>query len=666
MGEFYRVFVVPMEGNLLRETVGLNRDERSERVRNGGFATVFADEEIGDAGRTELFHRLYGAEVEGKGIDGWFGQTVSIEETPDLEGPAGGSAVIGRQPFSGEAAYRGKIAEVLVEDGQAETFESTQIGGQKILFYPDDLVFLKGFPLTMEEEGGNVKHGGGKPRIPTEEVAHEETVSAADFQDGSNPFHRQAVCEEVVKDGAVGVVLFQYGAARAFRRLKHVANRELPPERFHRTAVVIGRGMKGGFHRFSLSQVVKTVKSPVGDIYGLTGICRRCMGNRPLRVETNKGWILIMKNSIDDLNLSPRILLGPGPSAVHPRVLRTMSTPLIGYLDPEWLVLMEEEQQLLRSLFLTDNRVTLPMSGTGGAGMETALCNFLEPGDAIIVGCNGFFSERMCDIATRLGARVFRLERPYGEVFEPDEIDAALRKAGPVKMVALVHAETSTGALQPMEGIGEIAHRHGAMMMMDCVTSLGGVPVRIDEWNVDVAYSGTQKCIGCPPGIAPFTAGERAMGVLHSRKAPVPNWYLDLKMIEQYWGQDRAYHHTPAASLHYAFRESLRMILEEGLEARWGRHRANAELLWEGLEKLGLKMHVAYEHRLPSLTTVCIPQGVDDLKVRTVLREDYNIEIAGGFGPLKGKTWRVGLMGYSSRKENVALLLAALREILCR
>jgi len=373
-----------------------------------------------------------------------------------------------------------------------------------------------------------------------------------------------------------------------------------------------------------------------------------------------------MKKSVVDLNLSPRILLGPGPSAVHPWVLRMMSTPLIGYLDPEWLTLMDEEQELLRSVFLTKNAVTLPMSGTGGAGMEAAFCNFLEPGDSILVGCNGFFSERMCDIATRLGAKVNRLEKPYGEVFSKEEIAAGLKKTGSVKMVALVHAETSTGALQPMEGIGEIAHSHGALLMVDCVTSLAGVPVRIDDWKVDVSYSGTQKCIGCPPGLAPFTVSDRAMKVLHERKTTVPNWYLDLTMIEKYWGKDRVYHHTPAASLHYAFREGLRMIMEEGLEARWKRHRDNAEYLWGSLEKLGLKMHVAHEHRLPSLTTVCIPPGVDDLKVRTALREDYNIEIAGGFGPLKGKTWRVGLMGFSSRRENVALLFEALREILQR
>lgn len=373
-----------------------------------------------------------------------------------------------------------------------------------------------------------------------------------------------------------------------------------------------------------------------------------------------------MTPSLTDLNPSPRLLLGPGPSAVHPRVLRAMTTPLIGYLDPEWLALMDEEQALLREVFVTQNTLTLPMSGTGSAGMETALCNFLEPGDHVLVGCNGFFSERMCEMAARYGATVTRLERPWGEVFTADEVEAALNKGGPYKMVALVHAETSTGALQPLDGLADIVHRHGALLMLDCVTSLGGAPLKIDAWGVDVAYSGSQKCLSCPPGLSPFTAGGRAMEALHSRKSKVPNWYLDLTLIEKYWSKERAYHHTPSTTLHYGFREGLRLALEEGLEARWARHRANAEYLWAKLEALGLHMHVAPAHRLPALTTVRVPEGVDDVAVRTRLRDEYNIEIAGGFGPLKGQIWRVGLMGFSSRRENVALLAEALREVLGR
>ncbi len=366
-----------------------------------------------------------------------------------------------------------------------------------------------------------------------------------------------------------------------------------------------------------------------------------------------------------DLNPSPRILLGPGPSAVHPRVLRAMATPLIGYLDPEWLALMDEEQELLRAVFLTKNKLTLPLSGTGSAGMEAALVNFLEPGDRVIVGCNGFFSERMCEMAARCGATVARIEKAWGDVFAPEEFEAAL-KQGPAKMVALVHAETSTGALQPLEGIAAIAHRHGALLMVDGVTSLGGVPLKIDEWEVDIAYSGSQKCLGCPPGLAPFTANERAMDVARRRKTKSPNWYLDLTLIEKYWSGERAYHHTPSTTLHYGFREGLRLALEEGLEARWARHRANAEYLWKKLESLDLALHVAANHRLPSLTTVRVPGGVDEAAVRARLRDEFNIEIAGGFGPLTGKIWRVGLMGFSSRKENVALLAEALAEILGR
>jgi alanine-glyoxylate transaminase / serine-glyoxylate transaminase / serine-pyruvate transaminase len=365
-----------------------------------------------------------------------------------------------------------------------------------------------------------------------------------------------------------------------------------------------------------------------------------------------------------DLNVPHRLLLGPGPSAVHPRVLRTMSTELIGYLDPEWLSLMDEEQALLRAVFQTQNTMTFPMSGTGSAGMETAYCNFVEPGDTVVIGCNGYFSERMCEMAKIYGANVKRIEKPWGGIFTPAEIEAALVQNKPVKILALVHGETSTGALQPLEGMADVVHRHGAFFLIDCVTSLGGVPLNIDAWGIDVAYSGSQKCLGCPPGLSPFTANDRAREALYRRKTRVPNWYLDLTMIEKYWNQERVYHHTPSTTLHYGFREGLRLVLEEGLDNRWLRHQAVAEYLWEKMETLGLKLFVPREHRLPSLNTVCIPDGVDDAAVRTSLRETYNIEIAGGFGPLKGKIWRVGLMGFSCRRENVTLFSEAMREIL--
>jgi alanine-glyoxylate transaminase / serine-glyoxylate transaminase / serine-pyruvate transaminase len=365
-----------------------------------------------------------------------------------------------------------------------------------------------------------------------------------------------------------------------------------------------------------------------------------------------------------DLNVPYRLLLGPGPSAVHPRVLRTMSTGLIGYLDPEWLSLMDEEQTLLRAVFQTKNTMTFPMSGTGSAGMETAFCNFVEPGDTVVVGCNGYFSERMCEMAKIYGANVKRIEKPWGGIFTSAEIETALVENKPVKILALVHAETSTGALQPLEGMAEVVHRHGALLLIDCVTSLSGVPLNIDALGIDVAYSASQKCLACPPGLSPFTVSDQAREALHRRKNRVPNWFLDLTMIEKYWNQERVYHHTPSTTLHYGFREGLRLVLEEGLENRWSRHQSNAEYLWEKMETIGLKLFVPREHRLPSLNTVCIPDGVDDAAVRTSLRETYNIDIAGGFGPLKGKIWRVGLMGFSSRRENVTLFSEAMSEIL--
>ena len=364
-----------------------------------------------------------------------------------------------------------------------------------------------------------------------------------------------------------------------------------------------------------------------------------------------------------DLNPSPRLLLGPGPSTIHPRVLRAMAAPALGYLDPEFLALLDETVSLLRAVFQTQNEVTLPISGTGSAGMEAALCNFIEPGDRALVCVNGFFGQRMADMAGRYGAQVSQLEKPWGEVFTAAEIEAALQEQD-YKLVALVQAETSTGALQPMERIGQIVHRQGALLVLDCVTSLGGAPVKVDEWEVDVAYSSSQKCLGCASGLAPLTVSPRGMAALKGRQSQVANWYLDLNGLLKYWGPERAYHHTVSCALIYGLRESLRLIIEEGLEARFARHRANAEQLWRGLEELDLTLHVPLAHRLPTLTTVRAPAGVDEGEVRARLRDEYNIEIAGGFGPLKGLIWRIGLMGFSSRRENVTLLLAALKEIL--
>ncbi len=364
-----------------------------------------------------------------------------------------------------------------------------------------------------------------------------------------------------------------------------------------------------------------------------------------------------------DLNTPERILLGPGPSMAHPRVLQAMAHPLLGHLDPKFIALMKEVQALLRFVFQTENKMTLPISGTGSAGMEAAVANLLEPGDSILVGVNGYFSERLCDMAGRYGAEVRRLEKPWGEVFYPEEIEMELRRK-PANVVALVQAETSTGALTPMQGMADVVHDHAGLLLMDCVTSLGGIPVKIDEWGVDIAYSCTQKCLGCPPGLGPLTAGPRALEVLHNRKTKVANWYLDLSMIEHYWGDERTYHHTAPITMNFALREGLRLVQEEGLEERFARHRANSALLWEGLEGLGLKLVVPVEHRLPTLTTVAVPEGVDDAEVRRHLLDDYNIEIAGGLGAFKGKVWRIGLMGYSSRRENVILLISALEKLL--
>jgi alanine-glyoxylate transaminase/serine-glyoxylate transaminase/serine-pyruvate transaminase len=365
-----------------------------------------------------------------------------------------------------------------------------------------------------------------------------------------------------------------------------------------------------------------------------------------------------------DLNTSARILLGPGPSMVAPRVLRVMATPLLGHLDPEFLQIMEDERALLRQVFQTTNDLTLALPGTGSAGMEAALANLIEPGDPVLVVVMGFFGERMCEMVSRYGGQLDRLEAPWGQVVDPQAVVDQLPKKA-YKLVALVHAETSTGALQAgMAEIAAAAHQRGTLLVLDTVTSLGGMPVQVDDWGVDIAYSGTQKCLSSPPGLAPITVSPRAWEAIRQRKTPVGNWYLDLTGLERYWNPPHAYHHTAPISLHFALREALRMTLEEGLPVRFARHRANAELLWKGLESLGLPPLVPLHQRLTTLTTPQLRPDMDDAALRSRLLEQYNLEIAGGFGPLKGKVWRVGLMGFSSRPENVLLLLAALQQLL--
>jgi alanine-glyoxylate transaminase / serine-glyoxylate transaminase / serine-pyruvate transaminase len=364
-----------------------------------------------------------------------------------------------------------------------------------------------------------------------------------------------------------------------------------------------------------------------------------------------------------DLNTSPRILLGPGPSMVHPRVLRAMATPMVGYLDPQFLEVMDDVQALLRTVFQTANLLTLPVSGTGSAGMEAALVNFLEEGDPILVCVNGFFGARMVEIAGRCRADVTRVDVPWGEAVPARLVEEALG-ARRAKIVAIVHGETSTGVQQPLEEIAEIAHRHGALFLVDTVASLGGVAVPVDEIGIDICYTGSQKCLSVPPGLAPITVGPRAVEVLDARKTPVQSWYLDLSLIRRYWGPERVYHHTAPIGLNFGLREALRMIHEEGLNSCWERHSRTASLLWDGLQSMGLRPIVPREYRLPSLTTVQVPEGVDELAVRRRLLQDYNIEIAGGLGAFKGKAWRVGLMGHSCRAENVLAFLGALERVL--
>jgi len=355
--------------------------------------------------------------------------------------------------------------------------------------------------------------------------------------------------------------------------------------------------------------------------------------------------------------------MGPGPSDVHPRVLAAMSMPLVGHLDPEFIRIMNETQQMMRYVFQTQNKLTLPVSGTGSAGMETCVVNLIEPGDTMLVCVNGVFGQRMVDVAQRSGAKVEKIERPWGQVFSADEIATAVKRIKP-KVIGIVHAETSTGAQQPMEELGKIAHDNGALLLMDCVTSLAGIPVKLDDWGVDAAYSGTQKCLSCPPGLSPVSFSPRALDAIKARKTKVQSWYLDMSMVERYWGDERFYHHTAPITMNYALRESLRLVCEEGLEARWARHLKNHRALKAGLAALGIEYLAAEGHQLPQLNAVKIPAGVEDLAVRKKLLSDFGIEIGGGLGDFKGKAWRIGLMGHTSRPENVLLFLAALEQCL--
>jgi len=363
-----------------------------------------------------------------------------------------------------------------------------------------------------------------------------------------------------------------------------------------------------------------------------------------------------------ELQPPQRLLLGAGPSNVDPRVLKAMSSPIVGHLDPFFLEVMDETVELLRYLFRTENRFCVPLSGTGTAGMEAAICNIVEKGDEVVVGVNGFFGQRMSEIVSRCGGKSIEVKAGWGEIITKDAVKEALSQSK-AKVVAVVHGETSTGVIQPIKEISKVAKEYGALLLVDAVTSLAGCELDVDDFGIDICYSCSQKCLNCPPGLAPITLNDRALEKVKNRKTPVQSWYLDLSLIESYWLQGRAYHHTAPISLIYGLREALRIAYEEGFERRWERHKKNSLALTNGIEAMGLKMH-APNHRLPSLNSVDVPQGVSELEIRRILLNKFGIEIGGGLGLLKDKIWRIGLMGMNSSERNVVLVLEAFERAL--
>ena len=355
--------------------------------------------------------------------------------------------------------------------------------------------------------------------------------------------------------------------------------------------------------------------------------------------------------------LSDRILMGPGPGNPYPEVTAAFTRPMLGHLDPEFLALLDETNDALRAVYRTDNRLTFPVSATGSAGMEAAFVNVIEPGDVAVIGVNGVFGDRMCDVAARCGAEVVRVDAPWGSPIDPEQLLGAHPSP---KVIAIVHAETSTGVRNDIAPLGEA--KGDALLLVDCVTSLGGIPVEIDAWGVDIAYSGTQKCLGVPPGLSPFTMSSRARERLVDRSQ---SWYLDVSMIAAYveFGATRSYHHTAPISMVFALHAGLGALLEEGLETSWQRHAECGSLLQDGLVERGFELFAAPGHRLPQLTTVVVPEGVDEAKVRRRLLDEYRIEIGGGLGEYAGKVWRIGCMGHTARRSNVALLLGAIDEL---
>jgi len=374
-------------------------------------------------------------------------------------------------------------------------------------------------------------------------------------------------------------------------------------------------------------------------------------------------------SEVSPLKLNPpsRILMGPGPSNVPPRVQSAMTAPLLGYFDPYFFKVMDSTMSLLKAVFQTKNKLTFPISGTGMSGMEAGICNFLEPGDVAVIGVSGFFGDRIVEIASRCGAKVVKAAAEWGKPIEPSAIESALKSEKKVKLMAVVHAETSTGVLQPLGEISKLAKQYGALFLVDTVTSLGGHEVAVDEWGIDISYSASQKGLSCPPGLAPFTCTDAALAAVQSRKTKVSSWYLDLSLLSSYWSEGataRVYHHTAPALMVYAFHEALAIIAEEGLPARFQRHLRNGTALQAGLEAMGLTLLAQKGYRLATLTSVRIPEGVNDAKIRQRLLNEFNIEIGGGLGTLKGQLWRIGLMGHSSTEQNVLLFLYALEKLL--
>jgi alanine-glyoxylate transaminase/serine-glyoxylate transaminase/serine-pyruvate transaminase len=371
-----------------------------------------------------------------------------------------------------------------------------------------------------------------------------------------------------------------------------------------------------------------------------------------------------MSQTVGELLPPTRIMMTPGPSNVDSRVYRAMATPLVGHMDPWFTEMMGDVPVLLRDIFQTQNKITYPISASGSGGIEASVVNTLEPGDECVVCVNGWFSERMAVIAERTSAKVIRVEAPYGRTVDPDDVRRA-GKGRKIKFVGLAHGETSSGVVQKLSNYRQVADELGALMIVDAVATLAGVPLHVDKDRIDICFSGSQKALSAPPGMAPITINSRVEEMVRARKTPVSSWYFDFTPIMSMWGGERTYHHTPPISLIFGLREALRLVQEEGLEARWARHAQNQHALVAGLEAMGMELWVVNPaERLVTVTSVTIPPGVEDRKVRQQLLDEYGIEIAGGFGPGKGKVWRVGLMGYSSQNKNVLLFLAALEKVL--